>query len=315
MPSAAINRLLSRISGSKGVVGSHQIAVDVLKHGLEYTLERGIGIKAGRVAGRQVLQLLPPDARTGQDLTRLGAIYEKGLRPIYYLGTDRGGLTEAGGDALKRILEQYPVSKTEGDDAGGNLGPGAANVEERPQRPLMAGLTDSIRNQRKLESKSTSLRMKDAAVAAKASVEDKLSQSWQSLKGAAAELWDSYRQGGVRYSDFDQANRDRIGSKQEAAIYANAFSRELKARTTLAQREAMVNYLEAGEDADPQKVLEERAEQSRPQFRRGYEDAADLPDDLRVLVNNIRAEMDAQLEEAQKRSAGTNNCSCEERSM
>ncbi|HTA24728.1 MAG TPA: hypothetical protein VK763_14445 [Terriglobales bacterium] len=206
--------------------------------------------------------------------------------------------------AIAMALREQPATSKQ--DTGGfsdtNLGPGAANVEENPRNPLMMDLTDSINRSSKLAGNNASIRMRTAATlaAADSRASDAIGRSWDRAKAAAAELWDSYKNSSVKYSDFDQANRDRIGARQEAAIYANEFAGALKKSASPLEREAMVNYLEAGEGGNADDILRERAAQSKPHLRPGYELARKLTDAQRTIVNNVRTEMDAQLEEAQK---------------
>lgn len=104
IPKGKIDGLLSRISGGKSTVNAQQIRTDVLENGTPYQLEGGIQVKLGRVAGKKVVQFVPPNEQVAANLRNLGVVYEKGVMPIHYLANnverDR---------VLNKILEQYPA--------------------------------------------------------------------------------------------------------------------------------------------------------------------------------------------------------------
>lgn len=104
IPKGKIDGLLSRISGGKSTVNAQQIRTDVLENGTPYQLEGGVQVKVGRVAGKKVVQFIPPNEQVAANLRNLGVVYEKGVMPIHYLANnverDR---------VLNKILEQYPA--------------------------------------------------------------------------------------------------------------------------------------------------------------------------------------------------------------
>lgn len=117
VPHGAIRQLLDRITGGKSTVDASQLAADVMKNNLEYTLEGNIQVKKGRVNGFPVFQLMTSSPDIQQNLKRLGVTYEKGVAPVYYVPTE-DSLTYRGPDrdVLKKILDEYPVKSEPNDD-------------------------------------------------------------------------------------------------------------------------------------------------------------------------------------------------------
>lgn len=111
IPKGKIEGLINRISGGKSTVNAKQIWNDVLRNNTPYQLEGGIQVKQGRVAGKRVVQFIPPNEDVAHNLRHLGVIYEKGVMPIHYLADN--GLAE---NTLSRVLKEYPA-KVAGADA------------------------------------------------------------------------------------------------------------------------------------------------------------------------------------------------------
>lgn len=103
-----IQDVLAKIAGGRVQVSGNQVAVDVLKNGTEYQLERGVRIRRGSVSRNPVVQIMVPDATTGRLLQDLGVVYERGMVPVYYVPTTNQS------SILDRILAQYPVENGEG---------------------------------------------------------------------------------------------------------------------------------------------------------------------------------------------------------
>jgi hypothetical protein len=138
IPANRINPLVDRISGGRSTVTPSQLHDDVLRNGTPYTLERNIRVRQGRIGRTTVIQLIPPNSEVAQRLTQLGAIYERGINPIYYLPNER----TATGDsramvALTRILQEFPV-KTEA--------PGAQADVAEARRPQAEGAEGRQKN-------------------------------------------------------------------------------------------------------------------------------------------------------------------------
>jgi GGDEF domain-containing protein/2'-5' RNA ligase len=117
VPGGGIQKLLDRITGSKSTVSAQQMQVDVLLNGLSFDLERGIKVKPGRVGRDKVVQLVPPNQDVAENLKRLGAIYERGMVPIYYVPVQERPSDTKPRDILEKILENYPVQ--DDTEAGG----------------------------------------------------------------------------------------------------------------------------------------------------------------------------------------------------
>jgi hypothetical protein len=111
IPQGSIRQLLGRISGGGSTVDSGQLSIDVIKNGLQYDLEQDIRVRKGRVNGNAVIQLVPPNDNVAQNLKRLGALYEKGIAPVYYVPMKTK--TEANEQILDKILKEYPVRQNE----------------------------------------------------------------------------------------------------------------------------------------------------------------------------------------------------------
>lgn len=116
IPKSKIQGLLARISGGKSTVNAKQMWNDVLRNSTPYELEGGIQVKQGRVAGKKVVQFVPPNESVASNLRKLGVIYEAGMRPIHYLADN--GLAE---NTLSRVLKEYPAkvaTAEEGHEGG-----------------------------------------------------------------------------------------------------------------------------------------------------------------------------------------------------
>lgn len=127
IPADEIQGLLQRITGNASTVDASQLHTDVLKNGLSYTLEQGIQVKRGRVNREPVVQFIPSSQDIGNNLRRLGLIYERGVQPVYYLPNAEGRQEKERVEGiLEKILKEYPVKqeaeKTEGVLAGARSG-------------------------------------------------------------------------------------------------------------------------------------------------------------------------------------------------
>jgi 2'-5' RNA ligase len=112
IPSDAIGQLLQRIQGGGSTVNARQLIVDVLRNNVAYTLEGGIQVRRGRVARDKVIQLIPPNPEVAKNLQALGAVYERGAAPVYYVPND-AGVAENQHAIVQRILDQYPIQPEE----------------------------------------------------------------------------------------------------------------------------------------------------------------------------------------------------------
>lgn len=113
VPPGAIQHLLTRITGNASTVSSSQLATDVLKNNLTYTLEQNIQVKRGIVGGKRVIQLIPPSESVATNLKRLGIIYERGVTPVYYVPAlkEEFGRPIPNEAVVDKLLEQYPVQQ------------------------------------------------------------------------------------------------------------------------------------------------------------------------------------------------------------
>jgi 2'-5' RNA ligase len=114
VPAGAIQRLLTRITGNASTVSSGQLATDVLKNNLTFTLEQNLQVKRGFVGGKRVIQIMPPSEAIATNLKRLGIIYERGVTPVYYVPmVEIGSRAMPNESVVERLLEQYPVQQDE----------------------------------------------------------------------------------------------------------------------------------------------------------------------------------------------------------
>lgn len=110
IPPAEIRGLLNRITGGASRVNASQLQADVLKNKLEYTLEQNIEVRPGRINRQPVVQFIPPTQDVGNNLKRLGLIYEKGIQPVYYLpNAESHEDPDRIAGILEKILKEYPV--------------------------------------------------------------------------------------------------------------------------------------------------------------------------------------------------------------
>jgi hypothetical protein len=180
-------------------------------------------------------------------------------------------------------------------------GPGAqtrSSVDEVGMSPIKI-LTDWLPNATSPEqSPLERIQSLQGAVQAKLGyIHNDLLRNLNNSEASILGLWDSYRQP-PPWTDFDKAIGDWQGARQYSSFQLQRFTDELKnSMPDPIRREAISNYLQAGGD---ESVLSQRAMDSKPQFRRGYQTALKLSPDEKIVANNIRGYLDAQLEEAKR---------------
>jgi hypothetical protein len=188
---------------------------------------------------------------------------------------------------------------------GGIASPEAENETEPPIGPGPGAQTASSLNevglspmQQLTESPLERMKSIQGAIQAKTGyIHDNLARNLTNAEASILGLWDSYRRP-PEWTGFDAAIGDWQGARQYNAFQLQKFSGELKnAMPDAVRREAITNYLQAGGDEN---VLHERAAASKPQFRRGYATALKLSPEEKILANNVRNYLDAQLEEAKR---------------
>jgi hypothetical protein len=127
-----IESLIARIEGGKSTVTPEQIYADVLKNGTPYTLERNIRIKQGLIGRIPVVQLIPSGPEVARRLVELGAIYERGMAPIYYLPTEASRGDSRGMVTLMRIMKEFPVRQESKEEIHGE-------ASRKPITPQLSG--------------------------------------------------------------------------------------------------------------------------------------------------------------------------------
>lgn len=134
----SMGRLRRQIEGGGSTITHTQIFADVLRNGTPYNLAGGIQVKRGRVGRIPVVQLVPPNETIAQAIVRMGAVYEKGITPVYYLPDNAGGHA-----ALEELLKFHPaVEDARPDRAGDADGP---SFSLRPSKPDFAALASAAR--------------------------------------------------------------------------------------------------------------------------------------------------------------------------
>ena len=117
--------------------------------------------------------------------------------------------------------------------------------------------------------------------------------AWEKVKVQARSAKDWYLKGGLKEkSDFRDAlkqwHEDETRLSWELDRFVNALKKALPDRDT---RIAVTNWIEAdGNKA----TLQQWATDSKPKFRKGYEDALKLTPEQLVVAENLRAFMDAE---------------------
>ncbi len=126
VPAGSIQRLLDRITGNASTVSSGQLATDVLKNNLNYTLEQNLQVRRGIVGGKRVIQVIPPSDAIATNLKRLGIIYERGVTPVYYVPqVEEFGKQIPNETVLDKLLGEYPVLRGLLADESGTFTPSA----------------------------------------------------------------------------------------------------------------------------------------------------------------------------------------------
>jgi len=309
-----ISPVAKTLGGDAVMQHTPESALEDLRAGDSIPLENGWSLRMGK-AGEKKGYILIDGARLtntnrGRNVMPHGAKYKDVSGGFFYLPED--------GDTVKRFLTEFPIKKAlaaQGEDvmpgvasprpkvgdAGYRPGPGAQNDYEdvRSGRSHLQELIDWTSRMPKDASPRRQVRLAADVAENMGRSKDAISRAVSRVQGASAALWKAYREGAVRYSDFQRAvDDDWSGPEQEAALELQEFVKVLMTNIPdKARREAMTNWLEADGDED---VLRERASMAGSRFRKGYEDALTLTDDERTFVSNVRNFMDAELEEAQK---------------
>ena len=111
IPPERIEGLTARIGGGESRITGASMATDVLRNGTEYRLEGNIRVTRARIGRDSIVRLHPPTNEIGEHLKQLGAIYERGAQPLYYIPVVDGWPKPA---VLNQILKQYPIQEAGG---------------------------------------------------------------------------------------------------------------------------------------------------------------------------------------------------------
>jgi hypothetical protein len=110
-------------------------------------------------------------------------------------------------------------------------------------------------------------------------------------------LWDAYRRP-PEWTEFNDAVGKWQGALQYSAYELQKFAHELKrVMPDKTRREAITNWIQAGGD---EALLRERAQTAKAPLKAAYKASLTLTPEERILANNVRGYLDAQLEEAQR---------------
>jgi hypothetical protein len=147
----------------------------------------------------------------------------------------------------------------------------------------------------------------DATSGAVDSVKDAVTSKLDRVKAAGGAMWDAYSHP-PDWTDFADSRGKWDYALQRSSHEAMEFAKNIKAGIPDdLTREALVNYIQAGGDDS---VLQQRAEASDGDLRKGYEAARALTDEQRIQAQNISNYFDAKLQQAKDSgmlSAGVEN--------
>lgn len=313
-----ISPIAKALGGEATLEHTPESALNDLRAGDSIPLENGWTLRMGKGGEKKGYIIVDGAKLTNTNRGKLimphGAKYKDVSGGFFYIPEDdptiQRFLTEfpikkalASGNGAKPEAGTVPIELTR-QEASNPPGPGAQNVASSVsgRESGTSHLQDLIDATSRLSPDASPRRqVRLAADLAEGGIraKDKLLRAANRVQGASAALWRAFREGAVRYTDFDKAvDDDWSGPEQEAALELHKFVNVLMKRIPdKARREAMTNWLEAEGDQD---VLRERAQQARPAYRKGYEDALTLTDEEKTFVQNVRNFMDSELDEAQK---------------
>jgi hypothetical protein len=240
IPADEIRGLLQRITGGSSTVDAGQLHTDVLKNGLNYTLEQGIQVKRGRVNRQSVVQFIPPNPNIANTLKGMGLIYERGVQPIYYLPNAEGRQEKDRVEGiLDKILKEYPVKQE----------PSKGDVEKPESRSEAGFATPEML------------------------IPEKLLNAGEKVFEAAANAYE-HLTAPPKWDGIQELTRRWTGAENANAWELSQFTKEIKeAVPSKLKREALSNWIEAGGD---DATLKRWADRSKLAYKKGYDAALDL---------------------------------------
>ncbi len=234
----------------------------------------------------------PGFAKTADDLIRDRALRESGLTPLPPLS--------------KKLPKKPPFMRTAEDmlaEREARITPKGrkqplTQTPPTPPPPIPTTDLDSLKETLKGIPLNTGVeeRMKLGAQAAAraASIKGNIAGGWEWLKGYSAGIWSSYVSPPI-VTDYKRALGEYMAARTFHEMKVDKFAHEAVSKFSRLEREAMVNYLEAGGDL---KLLCERAAAAKnPMLKKGYEAAQSLSPDAITFVEDTRKYFSSKLDE------------------
>lgn len=237
--------------------------------------------------GKLYAEEMQPQARSGNE----------SLRPSQATGATRGraqgpGRTAAGTEGRAQVAPP--------ELAFANPGPGAKNygTREVPETPLQQ-LTLWLPNVTtpRMSPLERMKAIESAATGRVAYIHNTFQRTMLKAETTILGLWDAYKRP-PEWTEFHDAVGKWQGALQHSAWELKKFADELKrVMPDKVRREAITNWIQAGGDEG---LLRQRAQTAKAPLKAAYEASLNLTPEERILANNVRNYLDAQLEEAQR---------------
>lgn len=257
------------LEGTKQRLGAETSAIKMTpKEILDHVFHEGYSIELAntwsivrrRTEGEDRIEIKGPEYREAQLLLSYGVEQERVHWETRYFIPN----SEKGVEAIEKILDNNPIIKAT---------PGTKSAED-----IVAHGRNVLKDQ-------------TGAVAL-----DLLAPGFKQVAKATSDLFEAYKRP-PEWTDSKKIIGEYTGAMQVIDFNLTKFGKELNAKIPRSRQEAITNYMQAGGDMD---LLQERAQNAKPRYKKGYEDALNLTPEEKKWAESFRDRSDAVWEMAHK---------------